>query len=101
MKDSEIRRIINHVFSTMSCPHCGERDLYHGETNIVMHSGSGLIFNVECPYCQTTIRVNGFLPGRLRYKKNITRQQNSYADIQRAVERIKKFRGNLADLFNE
>ena len=91
---------MNHVFSTIDCPHCGETDLYKGKTEISLNSAVGLIFNIECPECKTILRINGFLPGGLRHDPEARTQINPQ-NVQQVVEKIKKFRGNLVDLFNE
>ena len=100
MKQSEIRRIMNHVFSTVDCPRCGENELYRGETKIDLNSKEGLIFHIECPECGTVMKVNGFLPSKIRTSQSIKQQINSKT-VEQAVAKIKKFRGNLVDLFNE
>ena len=100
MKQNEIRRIMNHVFSTINCPHCGEDEIYRGKTEINLNSTLGLIFHIECPECKTVMKVNGFLPGKIRTNKGIKKQINT-KNIEQAVEKIKGFRGNLVDLFNE
>ena len=100
MKQSDIRRIMNHVFTTVNCPRCGEPDLYRGKTEISLNSKLGLIFHIKCPECETVMKVNGFLPGKIRTNQGIKHQISS-EKIQQDLEKIKNFRGNLADLFNE
>jgi len=100
MKQNEIRRIMNHVFSTIDCPHCGENEIYRGRTEINLNSKMGLIFHIECPNCATVMKVNGFLPGKIRTNKGIKKQINT-KNLKQAVDKIKGFRGNLVDLFNE
>lgn len=100
MKQSEIRRIMNHVFSTIDCPHCGETELYRGETQVNSNSNLGLNFSILCPSCNSLIKVNGFLPGKSRVNKNTKTQINSH-NLAQAVEKIKGFRGNLVDLFGQ
>ena len=98
MKQNEIRRIMNHVFSTIDCPHCGEIDLYKGEVKINSNSHLGLVFDIKCPECKTILKINGFLPGKSRVKTGVKSQINSQ-NIQQDIEKITKFRGNLIDLF--
>ena len=100
MKQNEIRRIMNHVFSTIDCPYCGENEIYRGKTEINLNSKMGLIFHIECPNCATVMRVNGFLPGKIRTNKGIKKQIN-IKNLTQEVDKIKRFRGNLVDLFNE
>ena len=99
MKQNEIRRIMNYVFSAVNCPRCEETDLYRGRTEIDLNTKNGLIFHIECPKCATVMKVKGFLPGKIRTNKGIKKQVNSQ-NLAQAVEKIKKFRGNLQDLFN-
>lgn len=100
MKQNEIRRIMNHVFSSVDCPHCGETEIYRGDIEINLNSSMGLNFSIKCTSCEVIMKVNGFLPGKIRANKNIKPQINTQT-LTQAVEKIKGFHGNLVDLFNE
>jgi hypothetical protein len=99
MKQSDVRRILNHVLSGFSCPKC-ENKLHQAEVQINANTNFGLVFSVECPRCLTVINVNGYLPSKVKNKQKI--KNNIDLDhLKKDIEKIKNFRGNLVNLFNE
>ncbi len=98
MKQSDVRRILNHVLTTFSCPKC-ENKLHQGEVKIDSNTILGLTFSIECPSCLTMINVNGFLPGEKR-TNSVIKKNLDLNNLKIAVEKIKKFKGeNVAELF--